>query len=149
MCDQEVTAILQGRIGSKRLPGKVLLPLMGKPVMQHVYDRLLHCSSISRIIVATSASPEDDPIAELFSSLDVPVFRGSLEDPLDRYYQAACTYGASNILRVMADCPLLDPHMICVAWKANFPLDWTLRYFPSIRYALHGQELRRDRSGSI
>jgi len=75
MCDPEVTAILQGRIGSKRLPGKVLLPLMGKPVMHHVYDRLLYCSSISRIIVATSASPEDDLIAELFTSLDVPVFR--------------------------------------------------------------------------
>jgi spore coat polysaccharide biosynthesis protein SpsF len=160
MCDQEVTAILQGRIGSKRLPGKVLLPLMGKAVMHHVYDRLLYCSSISRIIVATSVSPEDDPIAELFTSLDVPVFRGSLEDPLDRYYQAACAYGASNIVRVMADCPLLDPstidEVVAVYQSGNYDLcrlegefptglDTTVLSLDSLRAAWSGAEKRSER----
>ncbi len=86
---KKATAILQGRIGSTRLPGKVFLPLVGKPVMQHVYERVLHCRNIDRIIVATTTEKEDDCIVELFNGLGVTVFRGSEADPLDRYYQAA------------------------------------------------------------
>ena len=109
---EKATAILQGRMGSSRLPGKVLLPLMGKPVMQHVYERILHCRNLERIIVATTNERKDDCIVELFDGLGVTVFRGSEADPLDRYYQAATRYGVQHIVRIMADCPLLDPEVI-------------------------------------
>ena len=109
---QKATAILQGRLGSTRLPGKVMLDLAGKPVMQHVYERILRCRNIDRIIVATSTDAKDDPIALLFGGLGVTVFRGSESDPLDRYYQAATWYGLSHIVRIMADCPLVDPVVV-------------------------------------
>ena len=108
----KATAILQGRTGSTRLPGKVLLPLAGKPVMQHVYERALYCRNIDRIIIATTNKSKDDCIVELFSSIGVPVFRGSEQDPLDRYYQAATHYDLTNIVRIMADCPLVDPEVV-------------------------------------
>lgn len=108
----KVTAILQGRIDSTRLPGKVLLPLAGKPVMQHVYERVLHCRNVDRIIVATTNESKDDCIVELFDGLGAPVFRGSEEDPLDRYYQAATHYGVQHVVRIMADCPLVDPEVV-------------------------------------
>jgi len=110
----KATAILQGRIDSTRLPGKVLLPLVGKPVMQHVYERVLHCRNIDRIIVATTNESKDDCIVELFEGIgiDVPVFRGSEKDPLDRYYKASTHYGLMNIVRIMADCPLVDPEVV-------------------------------------
>ena len=109
---EKVTAILQGRIDSTRLPGKVFLPLVGKPVMQHVYERVLHCRKIDRIIVATTNEKKDDCIVELFNGLGAPVFRGSEADPLDRYYQAAIHYGAQHVVRIMADCPLVDPEVV-------------------------------------
>ena len=109
---KKATAILQGRIGSTRLPGKVFLSLVGKPVMQHVYERVLHCQNIDRIIVATTTEKNDDCIFSLFDGLGVPVFRGSEADPLDRYYQAASHYGVQHVVRIMADCPLVDPEVV-------------------------------------
>ena len=109
---EKVTAILQGRIDSTRLPGKVFLPLVGKPVMQHVYERVLHCRNIDRIIVATTNEKKDDCIVELFNGLGAPVFRGSEADPLDRYYQSATHYGVQHVVRIMADCPLVDPEIV-------------------------------------
>ena len=109
---KKATAILQGRIGSTRLPGKVFLPLVGKPVMQHVYERVLHCRNIDQIIVATTNGSKDDCIVELFDGLGVPVFRGSEADPLDRYYRAASHYGVQHVVRIMADCPLVDPEIV-------------------------------------
>ncbi len=109
---QKATAILQGRLGSTRLPGKVFLPLLGKPVIQHVYERVLHCENIDRIIVATTTRKRDDRIVALFDGLGVPVFRGSEADPLDRYYRAATQFSLSHVVRIMADCPLMDPRVV-------------------------------------
>lgn len=108
----KATAILQGRMGATRLPGKVMLSLVHKPVIQHVYERVQSCRSIDKVIVATSTLPEDDCIAELFGELQVDVFRGSAEDPLDRYYQAAKEYDSEHVVRIMADCPLVDPTVV-------------------------------------
>lgn len=80
--------------------------------MQHVYERVLHCQNIDRIVVATTNERKDDCIVELFDGLGVPVFRGSEADPLDRYYKAATHYGASHVVRIMADCPLVDPEVV-------------------------------------
>lgn len=108
----KATAILQGRVGSTRLPGKVLLPLAGKPAIQHVYERTLHCRRVDRIIVATTTNPKDDAIARMFEDVGVPVFRGIEEDPLERFYQAATHYRLRHIVRIMSDCPLMDPEIV-------------------------------------
>lgn len=116
----KATAILQGRVGSTRLPGKVLLPLAGKPTILHVYQRTLYCKQIDRIIVATTTNPKDDPIAELFEGLGVEVFRGIEDDPLERYYQAATHYNLKHIVRIMSDCPLMDPEVVDEVIKGYF-----------------------------
>ena len=107
-----VTAILQGRVGSTRLPGKVLLPLAGKPVILHVYERIKRCTNIDQIIVATSTRNRDNDIARLFADLDVTVFRGSEEDPLDRFFDVATRCNLQHIVRIMADCPVVDPDVV-------------------------------------
>ncbi len=107
-----VTAILQGRVGSTRLPGKVLLPLAGKPVILHVYERIKRCTNIDQIIVATSTRNRDNDIARLFADLDVTVFRGSEEDPLDRFFDVATRCNLQHIVRIMADCLVVDPDVV-------------------------------------
>ncbi len=125
---KKATAILQGRIGSQRLPGKVFFPLVEKPVMQHVYERIRHCRNIDRIIIATTTRRKDDGIAALFEGLGVPVFRGSEADPLDRYHQAAGHYGVKHVVRIMADCPLVDPEVVDEVIEKYFSGDYDLSY---------------------
>jgi spore coat polysaccharide biosynthesis protein SpsF len=105
-------AIIQGRMGSSRLPGKVLLELAGKPMLEHVIERTRRARTLDDIIVATTTDPSDDPIAAFAVSTGVPFTRGSLHDVLDRYYQAAKTYQADVIVRITADCPVIDPDVI-------------------------------------
>ena len=109
---KKATALLQGRIRSTRLPGKVLLPLMGKPAMLHIYERICFCRRIDHIIVATSTESVDDPIANMFEDLGVRVFRGSEIDPLDRFHQAVEHYNLDHVVRIMGDCPLVDPEVV-------------------------------------
>ncbi len=101
-------------MGSTRLPGKVLLPVAGKPMVLRVIDRVLESKLIEKIILATSAKPQDDELAALVSSYHprVTLFRGSEEDVLDRYYQAAKGLGLDVVVRITADCPLADPDVI-------------------------------------
>lgn len=105
-------AIIQARMGSSRLPGKVLLDIAGKPMIQHVIERTQRARSLDSVIVATTTDPSDDPIAEFAASIGIPCTRGSLHDVLDRYYQAAQTHSAEVIVRITADCPLIDPEVI-------------------------------------
>jgi spore coat polysaccharide biosynthesis protein SpsF (cytidylyltransferase family) len=107
-----ITAIIQARLSSTRLPNKVLLPLGDKTVLEHVIDRVTQAKHISRVIVATSTEDEDGQIAALCDRIGVACFRGSLHDVLDRYYHAAKAYNAQHICRVTGDCPLIDPHAI-------------------------------------
>ena len=107
-----VVAIVQARMSSTRLPGKVLLPLAGKPVLAHVVDRLRSCNSINNVVLATSADPSDDAVAEWCGGYDVECFRGSLDDVLDRFYQAAKEYSVDSVVRITADCPAIDPEII-------------------------------------
>jgi len=104
-----VIVIIQDRMGSTRLPGKALLPLGGKPAIQHVIERAKLIPGTSQVIIATSISPIDDPLAQFCDSIDVPVFRGSENDVLDRYYKTAILYKADVIMRITGDCPLIDP----------------------------------------
>jgi spore coat polysaccharide biosynthesis protein SpsF len=110
--DELCVAIIQGRMGSSRLPGKVLLDIAWKPMLQHVIERTRRARSLHAVLVATSSDPSDNPIAEFCATLAVPCARGSLHDVLDRYYQAAKTQQASIVVRITADCPMIDPDLI-------------------------------------
>ena len=107
-----VTAIVQARMGSKRLPGKILAPICGRPLLWHVINRLSFVPSIEQLVVATSLEPGDDVVVRFCRENRVDCFRGSESDVLDRFYQAAKHYGAEAIVRITADCPLIDPNVV-------------------------------------
>ena len=107
-----ILAILQVRFSSSRLPGKVLKPIMGKPMLAYQLERLARCKKIDQLIVATSDHPEDQAIANLCNELNISCFHGPLEDVLARFYLAAEKYKPTHIVRLTGDCPLADPALI-------------------------------------
>ncbi len=109
----KLVTIVQARTGSTRQPGKVLANVGGWTILEWVLHRLnLTQTDIGQIIVATTTAPQDDPIVALCHRLRVECFRGSENDVLDRYHQAALLYQADAIVRVTADCPLLCPRLL-------------------------------------
>jgi len=112
VASRRVVAIIQARMTSTRLPGKVLLPLAGASVLDHVVSRLRHCETLDEIVVATSVDAEDDVIARWCEGQGVACHRGSLHDVLDRYYQAAVRFQADAVVRITADCPAIDPTIV-------------------------------------
>lgn len=107
-----VLAIIQARMGSTRLPGKVLVHIGEHPMLWHVNNRLTRVSSIEQTVVATSVETGDDPVARFCHENRVECFRGSETDVLDRFYQAARHFSADVIIRITADCPLIDPEIV-------------------------------------
>lgn len=99
-------------MGSTRLPGKVLADIAGEPMLARVVARVAAAKKIDAIVVATSNAAADDRVAEFCAAKGIAVHRGSESDVLDRYYQAAKSYGAAIIVRITADCPLADPQVI-------------------------------------
>lgn len=108
----KVVSIIQARMSSTRLPGKVLMPLAGRPVLDHVVNRIRCCKTISEVVVATSTDRSDDAIEQWCQGAGVKCYRGSLNDVLDRYYQAAKGVGAEAVVRITADCPAVDPTIV-------------------------------------
>lgn len=106
------TVFIQARVGSTRLPGKVLLDLYGKPVLTRVIERVQKAEGVDRVIVVTTLERKDLPLVRLCAELGVQVFCGSEDDVLDRFYQAAKILKPDNIVRITADCPLMDPFVI-------------------------------------
>ncbi|MGR3219391.1 MAG: cytidylyltransferase domain-containing protein [Candidatus Anammoxibacter sp.] len=105
-------AIIQARMGSSRLPGKVLKPLAGKPALWHLIDRLKYSKYLKGIVVATTIEPEDDIIVEFCKENKVKWYRGSEKDVMDRYYRAAKLFNADPVIRMTADCPAHDPTIL-------------------------------------
>jgi spore coat polysaccharide biosynthesis protein SpsF len=105
-------AILQARMGSSRLPGKVLKPILGRPMLELQIERLRCCKRIDQLVVATSVNPEDQAITDLCLRVGVNYFLGDPEDVLDRFYQAAKQYNPEHVVRLTGDCPLADPALI-------------------------------------
>ena len=105
-------ALVQARMGATRLPGKVMMDLAGKPVLQHVVERVQASKLIDEVIVVTSFHVRDIPIVEWCSAWKIRVFCGSELDVLDRFYQAAKLLSYNTIVRITADCPLMDPDVI-------------------------------------
>ncbi|MBI5223485.1 aminotransferase class III-fold pyridoxal phosphate-dependent enzyme [Candidatus Micrarchaeota archaeon] len=103
-----ITVILQARMSSTRLPGKTLSHILGKPMLWHVIQRLKKSKKANKLVVATTINRTDDPIEQLCKTENIVCFRGSENDVLDRYVQAIRTFGGDVVVRVTADCPLLD-----------------------------------------
>lgn len=105
-------AIIQARMGSTRLPGKVLKPLLGVPMLSHVVQRVQKARLLDDVVIATSTLAQDDPIEELCQDAGWQCVRGSESDVLGRYHQAAVECGAASIVRITSDCPLIDPQVV-------------------------------------
>lgn len=107
-----VTAILQARMSSSRLKGKVLLDVEGKPMLSRQTERIRRAGTISKIIIATSADPSDDPIEEWAGSERLEVFRGSLENVFSRFREISKALADTDFVRLTGDCPLTDPSVV-------------------------------------
>lgn len=105
-------AVVQARMGSTRLPGKVLMDVAGVPMLGRVVERVRRASRVDDVVVATTTADRDDAVVRYCEAEDVPVHRGSEDDVLDRYHQVAQSVDADAVTRIAADCPLHDPAVI-------------------------------------
>jgi spore coat polysaccharide biosynthesis protein SpsF len=108
----KVVAIIQARVGSTRLPGKVLKELAGEPMLARCVNRVRRAQMLDEVVVATTVQKADEAIVQLCAERAWPCFRGSEDDVLDRYYQAAIAYQADVVVRITSDCPLIDPQVV-------------------------------------
>ena len=122
----KILTVVQARMGSSRLPGKVLLPLAGQPLLVRMLERVQRASLAGTVVVATTTDPADDAVAACCTAHGLECFRGDALDLLDRHYQAARHYQADVVLKVPSDCPLIDPAVIDEV--VRFYLDFAERY---------------------
>lgn len=108
----KTVAIVQARLGSTRLPGKILMDLEGEPVLVHVMNRLGQASALDELVLAIPDQKKDDPLAAFCAERSWPCFRGSENDVLDRYYGAAREAQADAVVRITSDCPLIEPSIV-------------------------------------
>lgn len=110
-----IAAVLQARFTSTRLPGKILKPILGKPLLALELERVLRASNLDHVVLATSQDVSDDAVESLVNQINNPnlsCFRGSLDDVLDRFYRAAKPLNPDYVVRLTGDCPLIDPSLI-------------------------------------
>lgn len=129
-----VVATVQARMGSTRLPGKVLADIAGEPMLVRVVERARRAGTVDEVAVATTTDDEDDPIAALCTARGYAFGRGAVRDVLDRTYRLARSLGASMVVRLTADCPLIDPevidHTVGEFLRADPPVDFAANRFP-------------------
>ena len=114
-----ILAVVQARMSSKRLPGKVLKSILGRPMLLHQLDRARRARAFDRLVVATSTDDSDDDVVSLCRDSGYECERGSLNDVLDRFWQIASRDGAEHIVRLTGDCPLTDPEIIDLVVDAH------------------------------
>src|SRR3990172_2962464 len=107
-----IVAVVQARMSSQRLPGKVLAKLRNQPLIIFLLRRLAQSKGLDGVVVATSDGTDDDPLAEIVQAHDVPLYRGALDDVLGRVTDAARLLNADAVVRVTGDCPLVDPRLL-------------------------------------
>jgi spore coat polysaccharide biosynthesis protein SpsF len=133
-----VVAILQARVGSTRLPRKVLRDVAGQPMLVRDMHRLQRAQRLDKIVVATTIEPQDDELADFCAAQGWLCFRGSEQDVLDRYYQAAVAHAAEVIVRITSDCPLIDPVLVDAVVErftaAQPPLAYMANFLPVRTY---------------
>ena len=130
-----VVAVVQARMGSSRLPGKVLEDIAGETMLAHVVARVRAARTIDEVVIATSTHPGDDQLVREADRLGAGVFRGSEADVLSRYLGAARQFSASVIVRVTSDCPLLEPSVVdhvveSLRWDVDYASNTHQRTFP-------------------
>lgn len=113
-----IVAVVQARMGSTRLPGKVMMDVGGRPLIEALLSRLAGTQGLDQIVLATSADPSDQLLADHVAGLGYAVHRGNLNDVLDRYYQAAREADADVVIRITGDCPLVDPAVVSSVLEA-------------------------------
>ncbi|EPG75814.1 cytidylyltransferase [Leptospira fainei serovar Hurstbridge str. BUT 6] len=110
--------VIQARMTSSRLPGKILKEILNKPLLEYQVERLRRVKEADGIVIATTINETDLPVVELCKKLDVPYYRGSEIDVLSRYYEAATYFGLNDIIRVTSDCPVIDPGIVSKVIKS-------------------------------
>ena len=108
----KIATVIQARMSSTRLPGKVMLPILGKPLLVRMVERVAASELAGQIVVATSTNHDDDEIEKLCIREKIKCFRGHLTDLLDRHYQSGKKFGADAVVKIPSDCPLIDPKVI-------------------------------------
>lgn len=108
----KIVTIVQARVSSTRLPGKVLLPILDKPVLIRMIERINKSKLKGKLVIATSTNSDDDQIEKLCEENSLECYRGSLNDLLDRHYQVGLIYNADAVVKIPSDCPLIDPSII-------------------------------------
>ena len=108
----KIGAIIQARMSSTRLPGKTLLPISSKPMLQYVIERVAHSQQLDQFLVATSTEASDDAIEKFCTTMQVDCFRGNLSDVAHRFLTASQQYGWEAVVRICGDSPLIDPRLI-------------------------------------
>jgi spore coat polysaccharide biosynthesis protein SpsF len=129
---QRVIGIIQGRMSSSRLPGKILADIAGGAMLSRVYVRTSRAATVTETVFATTTDSSDDPVAEYCDFGGIPFTRGELHDVLDRYYQTAKDFKADVVLRITADCPVIDPGLIddCVNTLLEGEYDFVCNRLP-------------------
>ena len=117
---RSIVAIVQARMGSKRIPGKVLMDIAGKPMVRFIIDRLQISQFIDNVVLAITVSKSDDTLARYLDDEKVPYYRGSENDIVERFYKAAQKFDADTVVRVWGDCPLIDASLIDIMIKEYF-----------------------------
>lgn len=131
-----IVTLIQARMSSTRLPGKVLADIGGKTMLARVYERSARARLPALTVIATSSNGEDDPVEEHAERLGAPIFRGSEDDVLDRFHGAALHYEADSIVRITSDSPLMDPAVIdeaCQLYTQKTP-DYAVNENPPVDF---------------
>ncbi|MCF8259956.1 MAG: glycosyltransferase family protein [Melioribacteraceae bacterium] len=112
MNDSNIVTVIQARVGSSRLPNKVMLSLCGKPLLFRMYERVKAATLSGTVVIATSKEKEDDKIEEFCLESNILCYRGDINDLLDRHYQVGLNFNADAVVKIPSDCPLIDPRII-------------------------------------